>query len=331
MKLDANQINYLNIGLMILSCFLAYIFPFELFLFSYAILGPLHYLTEISWLHDRNYFVERARDRRIKLAWLLLVLLTLSVMLYGIFAEKILRQNLSPVWEIGLFYLVFVTALLLMFVRKITTGLIMIVLALIALFFSSSSRYYALTAFFLITIIHVFVFTAAFIFYGALKSKSLSGILSLVVFIICVVSFFVYAPRETLLPAGEFVKNSYGSFSTLNAELIKFFDLGAGASLREIYDSTAGLIVMRLIAFAYTYHYLNWFSKTSIIKWHDISRTRTAAIIGLWLISLGVYAYDYQIGMITLYFLSVLHVMLEFPLNHQTFAGIGRELRAFAG
>ncbi len=330
MKLDANQINYLNIGLMILSCFLAYIFPFELFLFSYAVLGPLHYLTEISWLHDRNYFVERTRDRRIKLAWLLLVLLTLSVMLYGMFTEKILRQNLSPVWEIGLFYLVFVTALLLMFVQKITTGMIVIVLSLAALFLFSSSRYYALTAFFMITIIHVFVFTAAFIFYGALKSKSRSGILSLVVFIICVVSFFIYAPRATLLPAGEFVKNSYGSFSTLNAELIKFFDLGAGASLREIYDSTAGLIVMRLIAFAYTYHYLNWFSKTSVIKWHEISKLRTAAIVGLWLISLGIYAYDYQIGMITLYFLSVLHVMLEFPLNHQTFAGIGRELRAFA-
>lgn len=328
MKLDTDKINYLNICLMILSCFVAYIFPFELFLFSYAILGPLHYLTEISWLHDRGYFVESTRDRRIKNAWLLLVIVTLSVMLYGMFSEKILHQNLSPVWEIGLFYLVFVTALLLMFVRKVTTGSIVIVLALTAMFFSSGSRYYALTAFFLITIIHVFVFTAAFIFYGALKSKSGSGILSLAVFVLCVISFFVYTPRETLLIAGDFVKSSYGSFSTLNAELIKFFNLGDGTTLREIYDSKAGLIVMRLIAFAYTYHYLNWFSKTSVIKWHEISKLRTAAIVGLWLISIGVYAYDYQIGMITLYFLSVLHVMLEFPLNHQTFAGIGRELYA---
>jgi hypothetical protein len=311
---------------MLLSCFAAYIIPFELFLFSYAVLGPLHYLTEISWLHDRNYFVEKERDNRIRFAWLILVLVTLAVMLYGMFSEKILHQNLSPVWEIGLFYLVFVTALLLIFVRRITTGMVLIVLALTALFFTSSSRYYALTAFFLITIIHVFVFTAAFIFYGALKGRSRSGILSLVVFMICVVSFFVFTPRETLFDTGEFVKNSYGSFSTLNAELIKFFDLGSGTSLKEIYDSKAGLIVMRLIAFAYTYHYLNWFSKTSIIKWHEISRVRTGLIIGLWIVSLGVYAYDYQVGMITLYFLSVLHVMLEFPLNHMTFAGIGKEI-----
>lgn len=329
MKLDINQINYLNICLMVLSCIVAYIVPFELFLFSYAVLGPLHYLTEISWLHDRNYFTGQEADKRIRLVWLLLVLVTLAVMLYGMFSEKILRVNLSPVWEIGLFYLVFVTALLLLFIRKVSIGLILIALALAALFLTSSSKYYALTAFFLITIIHVFVFTAAFIFYGALKSKSASGLLSLVVFVLCVVLIFVFTPRDTMFTAGEFVKNSYGSFSTLNAELIKFFDLGAGTSLREIYDSKAGLIVMRLIAFAYTYHYLNWFSKTSIIKWHEISRVRTGVIIGLWLISLGVYAYDYQVGMITLYFLSVLHVMLEFPLNHLTFAGIGKEIYAF--
>jgi len=34
--------------------------------------------------------------------------------------------------------------------------------------------------------------------------------------------------------------------------------------------------------------------------------------------------------MAALYFLSILHVMLEFPLNHLTFAGIGKELRAWA-
>ena len=39
------------------------------------------------------------------------------------------------------------------------------------------------------------------------------------------------------------------------------------------------------------------------------------------------YFYYYQED-ITLYFLSVLHVMLEFPLNHQTFGGIGKELHA---
>jgi hypothetical protein len=85
-------------------------------------------------------------------------------------------------------------------------------------------------------------------------------------------------------------------------------------------------MVMRLIAFAYTYHYLNWFSKTSIIKRHEVSKRRSIFIIVLWLVSLALYAYDYVAGMTALYFMSILHVLLAFLLNHQTFAGNGKEM-----
>jgi hypothetical protein len=60
--LNNDQINYANIGLMLLSAVLAFILPFELFLFSYAVLGPLHYLTEIGWLHKKNYFTKGKYD-----------------------------------------------------------------------------------------------------------------------------------------------------------------------------------------------------------------------------------------------------------------------------
>lgn len=53
---EVDAINYFNIGLMIVSMVLAAYLPFEMFIAAYAILGPLHYLTEISWLHDRDYF-----------------------------------------------------------------------------------------------------------------------------------------------------------------------------------------------------------------------------------------------------------------------------------
>src|SRR2546421_4752429 len=62
MSLTNNQVNYLNVGLMLGSCVAAFAFPFELFLFAYAFLGPLHYLTEISWLHDRRYFTKGKND-----------------------------------------------------------------------------------------------------------------------------------------------------------------------------------------------------------------------------------------------------------------------------
>ncbi|MCU1350437.1 MAG: hypothetical protein JWO56_3467, partial [Acidobacteria bacterium] len=83
--------------------------------------------------------------------------------------------------------------------------------------------------------------------------------------------------------------------------------------------------------FAYTYHYLNWFSKTSIIKWHEVSRRRALAIGLLWAAAVGVYAYDYSIGIGVLYLLSMLHVLLEFPLDHQTLAGVGRALISWRG
>src|SRR6476620_5858617 len=54
----SSTVEYANIGLMVLSLVMAAVVPFELFLISYAILGPLHYLTEISWLHDRKYFTK---------------------------------------------------------------------------------------------------------------------------------------------------------------------------------------------------------------------------------------------------------------------------------
>ena len=42
------KIDLLNIGLIALSLIIAIMLPFRLFSFSYAILGPLHYLTEIN-------------------------------------------------------------------------------------------------------------------------------------------------------------------------------------------------------------------------------------------------------------------------------------------
>ena len=51
----------IHAGLLLASLALAYVLPFELLLLSYAILGPAHYFTEISWLHDRRYFLPQAR------------------------------------------------------------------------------------------------------------------------------------------------------------------------------------------------------------------------------------------------------------------------------
>jgi len=97
-----------------------------------------------------------------------------------------------------------------------------------------------------------------------------------------------------------------------------------------LYSNPIALSVMSFIAFAYMYHYLNWFSKTSVIQWHNISRTRLGGIVALWLASIGLYMYDYRVGLKWLFFLSFSHVLLEFPLNHITFINIGKEIKQIA-
>jgi hypothetical protein len=107
------------------------------------------------------------------------------------------------------------------------------------------------------------------------------------------------------------------------AKLFTGFSLEKYASI--VYNSTIGIMLMRFIAFAYLYHYLNWFSKTEIIRWHQVPKLRFAAVILLWVVASVFYAYDYSLGLSLLFFLSFSHVLLEFPLNIISIVGIGKE------
>ncbi len=91
-------------------------------------------------------------------------------------------------------------------------------------------------------------------------------------------------------------------------------------------NSGIGLNIQRFIAFIYTYHYLNWFSKTKIIQWHNVSKRWMIITAITWVASMSLYAYDYRTGFEALVLLSFLHVFLEFPLNYRSIVGIGGEL-----
>ena len=92
-----------------------------------------------------------------------------------------------------------------------------------------------------------------------------------------------------------------------------------------IYFSEVGIMLMRFIAFAYLYHYLNWFSKTEIIRWHKVPKVRFILVVVIWIASSVFYTYDYSLGLSLLFFLSFSHVLLEFPLNIVSIVGIGTE------
>ena len=328
-RLSADQVNYLNIGLMLVAAVAALVRPFELFLVAYAFLGPLHYLTEISWLHDRKYFTRGKYDYLPLVFFAGVIALIDMEVVHGI-----------PAWlRVVVTYLAFGIALLFAFWSGARSRLIgfLILIASSALIVRSDF-FHSLFSVLLPTIVHVFVFTGLFILVGALKSRSVSGIGSLVVFCLCALSFFILGPSIAGGPVGAYVRQSYLAFAQLNYSLMTPFsqhNLHVPANLMEyimyvnyvLFRSPTARAIMGLIAFAYTYHYLNWFSKTSIIQWHNISRARFLAIIGIWLVSAGAYAYDYRLGLRWLFFLSLTHVFLEFPLNHLTFISIWKELR----
>src|SRR5438046_3016717 len=105
--MQIDRLNWFNAALMIVACVAAVVAPFHVFLLAYAVLGPLHYLTEITWLHDRQYFAPHGGKRH---AWLTLVAITAAVLAYGYISSDLLGHAVSPDVEIGMFYLVFAGA-----------------------------------------------------------------------------------------------------------------------------------------------------------------------------------------------------------------------------
>lgn len=319
--MNTKTIDIANIVLMIVSAAAAFILPFELFLFSYAVLGPLHYLTEITWLHQRDYFTNGKSD------YLWLIVLCVLLFLFNFVFTG--HDNYSNF----MIYLAFASALgFILFKDLLWKILFVIVAAFVGGLIAGTTSFFFLFAVFLPTLIHVFVFTGLFILYGALKNKSATGIASLLVFTVCGISFFVLFPKFSFYQVSDYAQQTLieSGFAMVNQSFIHIFRLGANTR-ETIFSSDIGFGIMRFIAFAYTYHYLNWFSKTSVIKWHQVPKKWLASVIALWLLSVGLYAHNYKTGLIALYFLSMLHVFLEFPLNYRSIIGIGEEFRAIVG
>jgi hypothetical protein len=396
-----SKINFLNIGLMLITAVFAFFLPFETFLLAYAFLGPLHYLTEISWLHDRQYFTKGKYD----FVPLLLIGVALS---YAAFAKdfdfnidfykEFVALNLFD----KLLVLALFSSLLFAFVKNLFVKIIAILFIFIfisgwlapenATENSQSTTIFALTSL-LPTLIHVYLFTGLFMLFGALKSRSKTGLLSVAAFIIVPI-FLVFglpvkAKTNYISDYGKeaYFADSTGFFNT-NVSIMRQFELSKNMSNSDyinylikdsvekqkaliifkdslnkdfiiqnpdhemymksvpladakpgnpkenwwsiVFFSSAGIMLMRFIAFAYMYHYLNWFSKTEVIRWHKVPKIRFIAVILLWMTACALYSYNYSLGLSFLFFLSFTHVLLEFPLNMVSIVGIGKETIAIA-
>ena len=328
--MNTTKVDYLNIFLIILSMIIAFKIPFELFLFSYAVLGPLHYLTEINWLNRKDYFLQER-----KWSWIFIVVGLLvavpSFLQLPFLAKCWNRDTFLPMIK-HLYgyanYIIlnsFFLAIILVFIKNkkwiiplfaFAVGISYIVLTYIP--FSI-----IVVSIFLPTIIHVYLFTWLFMLFGALNAKSKAGLAGVFLLLLVPVIIAISSIDLNDYTISEAVKTTFMStgFQSVHKQLASFSNepFAVGSML--------GFKIQIFIAFAYTYHYLNWFSKTSVIGWaRNISKQKLGIIAGIWILAVFLYWNDYKTGLTALAFLSFLHVILEFPLNITSMKGIAVKL-----
>jgi hypothetical protein len=286
-----------HLGLMLAALGLTYLVPFELLLLSYVVLGPAHYFTEISWLHDRKYFLPHR---------------SVPIVLAVIAVIAALIDNAS--WFGLVMWLAFVVCALL---AAATTALQATALAIIAIWLTAvmamNGLSLAVLGILLPTLIHVSLFTLVFMVLGAIRSGSRMQAI-LVLFYLAAIVLLLAAPpsASTQIPAFAKVGHEYfGNVAPALGRLLGVADLKLDTRLTS------------LLAFVYSYHYLNWFIKAEVIRWTDISRARLALIVAASAASTALYFYDYTFGFTVLLALSLVHVVLEFPLNSVALRQLG--------
>lgn len=328
--MNNKNIDTLNIVLIFLSLYLAFKLPFELFLFSYAVLGPLHYLTEINWLKNKNFFIKEK-----KWVWvfvLVSIIITVPPLLnlpaFSALEKyefaRYLSQSAIPITSFFI-SIALLFAIGLVYFKKWQHVLLFLIItsiisALVSKYVPSS---YLLFAIFVPTLIHVYLFTLFFMVYGTVNNKSKSGVIAIVFLLLCpfIILISKINPVEYNLAETTLKNMEKSGFFFLNLSIQNLF---GSTNNQTVLAMTATLVKIQIfIAFSYTYHYLNWFSKTTVIGWSkNISRLKLIAIVFFWTLSVFLYYYDYKVAFTTLLFLSYLHLIVEFPLNITTMKGV---------
>lgn len=287
----------IHLGLMLGALALAYVLPFELLLLAYAVLGPAHYFTEISWLHDRKYFLPHRG-------------FALALIVVGGIALYYADDYWLGVVTWGLFLSAAILAVAPMGPRAVTAIAVggAATLALV-----SAGLPFALAGILIPTFIHVCVFTLAFMTLGALRSGSTAQLGLVGVYLAAIALILIVPPSlHTVIPAlAQLGETYFGGVAPALGQLVGIPDLSFGGRITG------------LLSFVYTYHYLNWFIKADVIRWTQVPRPRLIATAVLSVAATALYFYDYGIGLTVLFVVSFGHVLLEFPLNGLAFRDLG--------
>jgi hypothetical protein len=121
----------------------------------------------------------------------------------------------------------------------------------------------------------------------------------------------------TLIPS--FAKAAHDYFANVAPALGRFL------GIRNLQLDTR---LTSLLAFIYTYHYLNWFIKAEVIRWNNMSRRRLALVAAASTASTALYFHDYSFSFTVLLAFSLAHIVLEFPLNALALRQLGAAIGA---
>jgi hypothetical protein len=291
----------IHLGLMAFAFAAAYLVPFELLLLAYVVLGPAHYFTEISWLHDRSYFLPHR---------------SIALVLAAIALVAALIDNAS--WfGFAMWGTLMACAMLAATTSAGEGTLLFMIAAALGAIMAWSGSSLAVIGILIPTLVHVSLFTLVFMALGAWRARSKMQALLILLYLAAIAAILLVPPTAEVRIA-SFAKVSQDYFGNVGPALGRLFGI-PGLKLDTRLTS--------LLAFIYSYHYLNWFIKADVIRWADIPRGRLVLVIAASGASTALYFYDYAFGFTFLLALSLVHILLEFPLDSMAL----RQLGAAAG
>ena len=290
-------------ALVLLAAAAAIFAPIDAFLLAFSVLGPLHYLTELAWLSRRGFFVAGAAPR-VALGALAVLGTGLALLLErDLGAAAALVQNAA----VTVLFVAVAVAAVGAFGRgspaQVAGALGLATLAGAGIGASAFAwPYFLIFGVLLPTLVHVVVFTVAFMADGCRRRRAPADVATLALFLVLLLALAV-------VPAPAVPADARWQ------EVIGFLV----EPLRQVGLSPDR--APRLLAFVYLHHFLNWFEKTERIGWHRLPRLQLALVAAGWVICVGAYAVDLRIGLLVALLPNLAHVVMELPLNWRTFTG----------
>ena len=305
-----------NLLALLVSAAAAALAPLQVFLFAYAFIGPLHYLTEMAWLRKKNFY----SDTKSGILPSSLYVIAAIALCLAVSLDFYLHRGITA-YSIALLVLLSLSTR----VRDPRIFLALLATGLLARYFVHG--FVLFIGAILPTIVHVYVFTLLFMVSGVVResqssqknpTKSRPTFLAWLNPVLLLALPVLLLTMHTSYPSpSQYWLTAEAGFADLHGYLVHLL----GSNLHpdaSILATPAAAAVLRFLAFIYLFHYLNWFTKTELLQWHRVSRRSWSVILTLYAISIGCYLFNFLLGFYIVNFLSLLHVFLEFPLNWHT-------------